>query len=258
MSIEFSGGGDPVRSLALLWRTQERTGRNTRLDLSVDRIVRVAIEVADADGMAALSMRRVAERLGVGTMSLYTYVPGKAELVDLMLDTAFGETSRPDDVPGGWRARLEQIARENWALYRRHPWMLEVGVTRPPLGPNVCAKYEYELRTVASLGLTEIEMDSVVALVTGHAEGAARRAVEASGAERASGMTDRQWWGAHAPMLDQLIDPGRYPTAAAVGAAVGAAHGTAYDPAHNFEFGLRRILDGIEALVGARTPGAGG
>src|SRR5215213_8438643 len=132
MSIEFSGGGDPARSLALLWRTQERGARTGRLDLSIDRIVRAAVEIADADGMAALSMRRVAERLGVGTMSLYTYVPGKAELIDLMLDTVYGETAKPDTVPGGWRGRLEQVARENWELYRRHRWMLLVGTTRPP------------------------------------------------------------------------------------------------------------------------------
>ena len=79
MTIEYSGKGDPARSLALLWRTSERTSRKGKPDLNVDRIVRAAIEVADAEGLQALSMRRVAERLGVGTMSLYTYVPGKPE-----------------------------------------------------------------------------------------------------------------------------------------------------------------------------------
>jgi AcrR family transcriptional regulator len=257
MSMEFSGGGDPARSLALLWRTRERGARSGRLDLSIDRIVRVAIEIADADGMAALSMRRVAERLGVGTMSLYTYVPGKAELIDLMLDTVYGETAKPADVPGGWRGRLEQIARENWELYRRHRWMLQVGTSRPPLGPNVMIKYEYELRAVADLNLTSIEMDTVVSLVTGHAEGAARRAVEASRTVQHSGMTDEQWWRAVAPILSTVMDPGRYPTAAVVGEAVGTAHGTAHDAAHNFEFGLQRILDGIEAYVEARARTAG-
>lgn len=98
--MEHSGKGDPARSLALLWRTSERTSRKGKPDLSVDRIVRAGIEIADAEGLAALSMRRVAERLGVGTMSLYTYVPGKAELLDVMLDTVYGETARPQDVAG--------------------------------------------------------------------------------------------------------------------------------------------------------------
>lgn len=88
------GPTDPTRSLALLWRTSERTGRRGKHDLSVGRIVHAAIELADAEGVAALSMRRVAERLGVGTMSLYTYVPGKRELLDVMVDTVHGELAR--------------------------------------------------------------------------------------------------------------------------------------------------------------------
>ncbi|MCE7081112.1 TetR/AcrR family transcriptional regulator [Streptomyces sp. ST2-7A] len=247
-----SGTVDPVRSLALLWRGQERRpARNARHDLSVDRVVRAAIEVADVDGIESLSMRRVAEALGVGTMTLYTYVPGKGELIDLMLDTTYGEIPRPTGAD--WRARLERVARDNWALFRRHPWMLYVGVSRPPLGPNAIAKYEHELGAVAGLGLSEIEMDTVVNLVVGHAETTARRAVEAELAERDTGMTDDQWWQAHGPLLSSLMDATAFPLAAAVGEAVGAAQGQAYDATHNFEFGLQRILDGIAVMVTART-----
>src|SRR6266536_4823913 len=103
----FPGSGDPARSLALLWRTSERASRKGKPDLSVEVIVRTAIELADTAGLTALSMRRVAERLGVGTMSLYTYVPGKAELLDVMLDVVYAETTEPTDPT--WRARLEHI-----------------------------------------------------------------------------------------------------------------------------------------------------
>ena len=154
-------------------------------DLGVDRIVRAAIDVADTDGLAALSMRRVAERLGVGTMSLYTHVPGKGELLDLMLDTVHGETPRPADVPGGWRDRLERIARDNWALYLRHRWLLQVATTRPPLGPHVTARYDYELRAIEGIGLTDLEMDAVITLVDSYVHGAARGAVEAAQATAA-------------------------------------------------------------------------
>ncbi|RCV52980.1 TetR/AcrR family transcriptional regulator [Marinitenerispora sediminis] len=253
MATEYNGTADPARSLALLWRTHERSSRKGKPDLSVDRIAAAAIDIADAEGLAALSMRRVAERLGVGTMSLYTYVPAKAELVDVMLDTVYGETARPEDVPGGWRARLALIARENRDLHRRHPWMLQVAaVNRPVLGPNLMAKYEYELRAVAGIGLTEIEMDFVVNLVASYVQGAARGAVDAAQSESRSGVTDEQWWRAHAPLLGRLFDPERYPTAAAVGSAVGESHGSAYDPDANFEFGLERVLDGIEAFLAAR------
>ncbi|MFI7451644.1 TetR/AcrR family transcriptional regulator [Nonomuraea sp. NPDC049714] len=283
MTVEYSGKGDPARSLALLWRTSERTSRKGKPDLSVDRIVRAAIEVADADGLQALSMRRVAERLGVGTMSLYTYVPGKPELLDVMLDTVYGETAYagtghgemghagtgqgemghagtgqgetagPEEVPGGWRGRLEVIARENWRLYLRHPWLLQVAASRPVLGPNVTAKYDYELRAVDGIGLTDVEMDSVITLVTGFVHGTARGAVEAAQAESRTGLSDEQWWAAHAPFFSRIADVGRFPTAARVGQATGEALGAAYSAEHAFEFGLQRVLDGIEALVSGRA-----
>jgi AcrR family transcriptional regulator len=250
---EYSGSGDPARSLALLWRTQERSSRRGKPELGVDRIARTAIEIADAEGLAALSMRRVAESLGVGTMSLYTYVPGKAELIDVMLDMVYGETDRRSDAGAGWRAQLEQVARDNWALYRRHPWMLQIAVTRPVMGPNLIAKYDHELRTIEGIGLDDVEMDSVLSLVLGHVEGAARRAVDAAQATAQTGVTDEQWWHAHAPLLARVFDAHRFPVAARVGGAAGAAHGAAHDPLHAFEFGLQRILDGIEALVEARA-----
>ncbi|MET8911735.1 TetR/AcrR family transcriptional regulator [Micromonospora sp. NPDC004551] len=257
MTTEYSGTGDPARSLALLWRTREKASRKGG-DLSVERIVRAAIEVADAEGLAALSMRRVAERLGVGTMTLYTHVPGKGELLDVMLDTVYGETARPEQVPGGWRGRLAQIARENFALYLRHPWLLQVATTRPPLGPNLIAKYEYELRAVDGIGLTDLEMDAVITLVTGYVHGAARPAVEAAQASRDTGMTEQQWWYAHAPYLEKVMDPNRFPLAARVGATAGQEYQAASDPARAFEFGLARLLDGVAVLVRDRAGAAAG
>ncbi|GAA0405011.1 TetR family transcriptional regulator [Acrocarpospora corrugata] len=256
MTTEYSGQGDPARSLALLWRTPgkgstSRASRKGRPELSVDLIVRAAIEAGDADGLAALSMRRVAERLGVGTMSLYTYVPGKAELIDVMLDTVFGDlyTAGP---AGGWRDRLESIARQQWALYQRHPWILQVATSRPPLGPNAMAKYEFELAAVDGIGLTDLEMDSIVTLVSGYVHGAARGAMEASRAPQETGMTDEQWWQTYGPLLNTLVDHTRFPIAARVGTAAGEAHGGAYNPDHAFEFGLARVLDGIEKLIAGR------
>ncbi|WKU06357.1 TetR/AcrR family transcriptional regulator [Micromonospora sp. HUAS LYJ1] len=254
MHVEYSGTGDPARSLALLWRTRERSSRSG--DLGVDQIVRAAIDVADAEGLAALSMRRVAERLGVGTMSLYTHVPGKGELLDVMLDTVHGETPRPADVPGGWRGRLERIARDNWALYLRHPWLLQVATTRPPLGPQVTARYDYELRAVEGTGLTDLEMDAVVTLVDSYVHGAVRGAVEAAQATGRTGLTDEQWWHAHAPYLEKVMDPTRFPTAARVGAAAGQEYQAATDPTRAFEFGLARVLDGIAALIADRCAGS--
>ncbi|GIH26258.1 TetR family transcriptional regulator [Acrocarpospora phusangensis] len=254
MTTQYSGQGDPARSLALLWRAPGRgpASRKGKPELSVDVIVQAAIVVGDADGLAALSMRRVAERLGVGTMSLYTYVPGKAELIDVMLDTVYGALYR-ETPRGGWRERLESIAREQWALYHRHPWILQVATSRPPLGPNAIAKYEAELAAVDGIGLSDLEMDSVVTLVSGYVHGAARGAVEASRAQEETGMTDEQWWQAYGPLLNTMVDPSRFPIATRVGTAAGEEHGGAYNPGHAFEFGLARVLDGISLLITGRA-----
>jgi AcrR family transcriptional regulator len=239
--------------MALLWGLGKKPTRGPKPGLSVGRIVGAAVEVADAEGLAALSMRRVADRLGIGTMSLYTYVPGKAELIDLMLDAVLGEVAESGYVELEWRAGLERIARDNWALYHRHPWMLQVAATsRPPLGPNVIAKYDRELRTVDGIGLTEVEMDSVLILVLEHVQGAARRSVEVAEAEKRTGMTDEEWWLANEPLLEKVFDPDLYPTASRVGPAAAGAYGSAYDPEYAFEFGLQRILDGVETLVRSR------
>jgi AcrR family transcriptional regulator len=196
-----------------------------------------------------LSMRRVAERLGVQAMSLYTYVPGKAELIDLMLDTVCTELPMPTDVPGGWRARLALVARSNWELYLRHPWMLQVATTRPPLGPNLLAKYDYELRAVDGIGLSDVEMDLVVQMVTDYVHGAVRGAVGATLVAQATGLSDEQWWERAGPVLEKVFDPGRHPTAARVGAAAGEEYQAAADPERAFAFGLERLLDGVESLV---------
>lgn len=246
---------DPARSLAILWRTWEPTSRDSGPGLSVDRIARTAIEIADADGIDALTMRRVSDALGSGTMSVYTYIPGKAELLDVMIDTVYGEMDRPPDIPGGWRARLEHVAVANWALYRAHPWLLGAESSRPVLGPNMLAKYDYELSTVAGIGLSDLEMDAVLTLVLGHVNSAARVALDMAETERRTGMTDGQWWQSTAPWLEKFMKSGNYPTAARVGSAAGEVHGAAYGPQYAFEFGLQRVLDGIAVVVADRSGG---
>ncbi|GAA1897385.1 TetR/AcrR family transcriptional regulator [Asanoa iriomotensis] len=247
MAVEHSGTGDPARSMALLWRAADKEGRS---GLSVDRIVATAVEIADGDGIAALSMRRVAERLGVGAMSLYTYVPGKGELVDLMIDQVLGETDRAE-MPDDWRARLAHVARSNLALYRSHPWLLQVGTARPPMGPNLIAKYDYELRALDGTGLSDVEIDTALTSVLAYVTGAGQAAVEAAQAPDRSGMTDEAWWAVQAPLLEKVFDPERYPLAARVGAAAGETYGL-IDADHAFEFGLQRLLDGIAAFIASK------
>ncbi|RZS31251.1 TetR family transcriptional regulator [Herbihabitans rhizosphaerae] len=255
MAAVTSGSGDPVRTLALLWRTKDAPSRGPKPGLSVDAIVSAAIQLADTEGLGALSMRKVADKLGVGTMSLYTYVPAKAELIDCMVDTVSTETERPEHT-GGWRARLEQVARQNWDLYHRHPWLLQVVMSRPVIGPGVIAKWDYELRAIDGLGLDEVEMDGVLNVVLAHVEGAARAKLQTEQTERDSGMTLDQWWAASAPVLERVMDESAFPVASRVGSVTGEKYASAYPPDHGFAFGLERVLDGVAVLVEARSASA--
>ncbi len=252
-SKHYGGRGDPVRGMQLLWGDGPAPrSRGPKQGLTVERIVRAGIEIADADGLAALSMRRVAERLDVGTMSLYTYVPSKAELVDVMFDRAIGSVEHAP-VSGGWREQLSEIAWTAWDLYARHPWLLQVmAMSRPPLGPSSIAEYEHQLRAVDGIGLTELEMDSVVNLVSVYVQGSARAAAEAATSMQDTGVSDAEWWSVYGPLLEKVFDPEKYPVSARVGQIAGETYQSAYDAKHGFEFGLARILDGVAVLIAAR------
>lgn len=245
---------DPARTLALLWGLEGKAGRK---GLSVDSIVAAGIALADAEGLDAVSMRRVAERLDVGAMSLYTHVPGKADLMDLMQDAAlaglYADLDEPARAPGGWRGGIEFVAERNWALYQRHPWMLYLAGARPVLGPNTSRKYEAELRPLDGIGLTDVEMDSVLTLVLAHVVGTARQLASVAATVEESGLTDAQWWGIVGPILDRVMDGEQFPVSGRVGTAAGTEFDAASDPIHALRFGLDRILDGVAELIGSRA-----
>ena len=253
MATEFTGTGDPARSMALLWRTPRSDGSRPgpKSSLDVDTVVAAAVRLADEEGLSTLSMRRVAAELGVAAMTLYTHVPGKGELVDLMLDSVLAEVY-PDErvvVSGTWRERLENVARANWELFVRHPWALHVATGRPPLGPNLMRKYELELRAVDGLGLSEVQMDLLVTVLNGFVHGTVGGVHEKVEAERATGISEDQWWAAMEPHVERFFDAERFPTAARVGPVAGEELQAAYVPERSFEFGLERLLDGIGVLI---------
>jgi len=265
---EYLGRGDPRRSLDLLWGDERAAStRGPKPGLDVATIVRSAIELADAEGLSALSMRRVAERLGVGTMSLYTYVPAKAELLDVMLDTVLGEqaeailaATRDRDL--GWRAGLQVRADVDWAMYQRHPWILHVSGTRSVLGPNESTVFDATLALVDGIGLTGREMVAVVDLVGTYVGGVARVAIEAAQAPEVTGVTDNDWWLAREAILtEKMNDPTRFPTVTKVSQQGGfdvAPDAVDYILAFtldDFAFGLQRVLDGIESFITARQSG---
>ena len=232
-------------TIGLLWGLDDAPRRGPRQRFTTTEIVGAATAVADRDGLDGLSMRRVAQDLGVTAMTLYTYVPGKDELVELMLDAAYLAMPREPHGRRRWRARVRQVAEDNRALYERHPWAAQVSFSRPPLGPGLMAKYEHELRAFDDTGLGDVDRDAALTFVLDFARAAARSALQAAAAPG----TDAAWWEANAPLLERVLDPDRYPTASRVGTAAGEAQGGAYDAGRAWTFGLERVLDGLAALI---------
>lgn len=244
---------DPARSLALLWGSHSKAGRN---GLTIRAVVNAALELADSEGLEALSMRRVAEQLGVGTMTLYSYVPGKDELTDLMADTLMGTLYADPDEPkrqGDWRAALRLIAERNWQLHLKHPWLSELVKPRPNLGPNFVLKYETELRPLDGIGLSDLEMDALLANIMMQVEGAARLYHRLEREKQTSAQTDEEWWLTQAPVLERLLDARRFPVAARVGQSFGDATKAAAAPEMTLRFGLELLLDGVEQQLKGET-----
>lgn len=255
MPSRFTGRGDPQATLSLLWDLPRAAKPGRRPGLTPALIGAEAMALADALGLEAMTMRTLGERLGVSAMALYRYVPSKSELLELVVELAYAEL--PDALPQTtWEVRLHCVALDTWALYLRHPWMLEVSTYRASLGPQSIRKYERELRAIADAGLGDLDMDLVVSTVSDYVRGAARSAVDARAATQATGSSDEEWWALHAGLLQQLIDPEMFPLAVRVGAKAGAEYGGTTDPARSFAFGLARLIAGIRLL--ASTSGIGG
>ncbi|MGL5817182.1 MAG: TetR/AcrR family transcriptional regulator [Phycicoccus sp.] len=234
------------RTLRALWRHERpvppagssRPGPRQRLDL--DDLVAAAIEVADEVGLAAVSMRSLANRLGVGAMSLYTYVSGRDELLDLMVDATLGRTVLPPH-PDDARTALAAVVRVTYDEQLRHPWLAEAAGARPGLGPHAVARYEWQLRAVEPLGLTDVELDQAVTLLIGFATTAAARRREVAAAPE----SDAEWWRTVGPVLAELAGAADTPLADRVGTAAGEAYGAASDPGRELEFGLSCLVDGL-------------
>jgi AcrR family transcriptional regulator len=238
-AASFGGPATAARSMELLWGTKPPPSRGRKPGMTLERIVAAAVELADAGGLDGVSMRRVADRLGIGTMSLYRYVPAKAELRDLMLDAVMGEAPAVSGATG-WRDGLERYARASLEGYRRHPWLLRAVLTRGAMGPNQAAALDAVLRVLEGSDLSGGERMAVVGLVAGYVRGVAQQLAGDTRAARGSG-------GGFAPLIGGHLDPATYPALTGVWRDEDLERAEA-----PFEFGLRRVLDGIAALVESR------
>ncbi|WP_067544660.1 TetR/AcrR family transcriptional regulator [Nocardia crassostreae] len=236
--------------LARLWRlpTGSRLGRRAELD--VDRIVGTAVDLADRHGTAGATLPKIAAALGVTPMSLYRHIGSKDELVDLMGDAAFGPAPEPGpDLE--WRAALRAWALSQSEVFRRHPWLAQLPVSGPPRGPNAIGWMDAGLRALRATELDWPAKIGVITVVGGYVRQAFVLGSQLAESRRAAAVNEAQALRDYSAEVVQLVDPARFPDAAALFAsgifeAMPASADTGDD---DFTFGLELVLDGVAAAI---------
>jgi AcrR family transcriptional regulator len=240
---------DQPDSFTSIWLQPERPSRGSQPALNREQIVRAAIAIADAEGFEAATMRRIASELGVGTMSLYWYVPNKDNLLELMRDELMGEVKMPDPPSDDWRANLRQIAYETRANMKRHPWMFAIFASIPSVGPNLMRHVDLSLGAIDGLGLDLETMFGIISVVDDYTLGFTLGEVNQEVARTRIGLTPEelraQWVENLKPFTRQEIATGKYPRLARM-------ENDSFDFLdldRIFEFGLQCVLDGIAKRI---------
>lgn len=242
------------RAVALSWGVAERPQRGPKRELSVERIIDTAIAIADEDGLAAVSMSRIAGDLGFTTMSLYRYVTGKDDVLALMQDAVCDipiPAEEPETADHDWRAGLRRWAMASIEVIEAHPWFPDIAISGVPLMPNNLAVLDWGLREMRGLHLDDAEKMSTALLLSSYARavGVVQRDIRRS----RTPDTLPQSGEAFTRALSTLVTPERFPDLAPL--VLSGAYSDAEDEQDDFAFGLERILDGIDRYIGARDAG---
>jgi AcrR family transcriptional regulator len=208
------------------------------------------VEVADTGGLDAVSMARIAKRLGFTTMSLYKHVKSKNELLLLMLDSVAAVPAELDEPADDWRLGLQRWCRAQWVMLRAHSWIVYLPITGPPITPNQLAWTDRALRTLHGTELTEPDKAGVVLLVANYMLTTARLSTDLGPAASGESVA------AYTTLLSNLVDAQRFPalrTAIDAGAFDYPPDATEEERQFDYSFGLDRILDGVETLIRQRS-----
>ncbi|MFB7475138.1 TetR/AcrR family transcriptional regulator C-terminal domain-containing protein [Kitasatospora sp. NPDC056184] len=232
-------GEEANAAVRLLWGPPASPSRGPKPALSLERIAAAGVEIADADGLGAVSMQKVASLLDFTKMSLYRYVPGKAELVALMVEAAVGEPPAAVDVLG-WREQLVAWAKQLEDSFTRHPWLLDATVGPRVIGPKELGWLEGVVAALDGHRLTGAERMDAAVLLAGHVRGIA----EQSRAARPGSPPEAEFLALLGPLVHRHAD--RFP-------ALAAALTTQDGRDQALDFGLERILDGLDALITRRS-----
>lgn len=221
-------------------RERERPSRPV---VTVAKIVRTAIQIADAEGIDALSMRRIATEMGSGTTSLYRHVTNKDELIDLMVEAVHGEHPLPEPGQRHWRAELADWARQSRATMLRHPWLVQQASRRTALGPNVIAKFDHLLGVLGRVTEDATLATMASEALNAHVLGEVTVELADLEAQRRTGMTETEWQESMGAYVTQVVESGRYPH---FNRRILESDNP--DADRRFEFSLECLLAGIEAM----------
>ncbi|GGU02601.1 TetR/AcrR family transcriptional regulator [Actinomadura citrea] len=228
-----------------IWSIPERQGRGPRPAYSRTQITEAAIRIADAEGLEAASMRRIAADLGTGAMSLYRYVPSREDLIELMIDHVLLEMDIPERPSGDWRADLTLIAENTRAVWRGHAWLAGLARPRATLGPNRLRLLEFAFGAL-DVGIPIDDMLTLLDMLNGYVERTVRGEIEWMREMRQSGMTPERWMMQSAPYVRELLDSGRYPMFERIVKDARLPHMSGEE---QFWYGLERVLDCIACAM---------
>jgi len=228
----------------LIWERMQRTVR-AGSKVSYEGLVAAAVRVADAEGLEAISMRRLAEELGTAPMSLYRYVETKDDVLDLMLDSAYGEMEIPGSGSGHWRRDLRGLAKETRRVLKRHAWLAPLVTARPTLGPNYLRWFEASLAALKGTGLEFATRVRLVGTLNAYVHGVVGYELGEAETNRRHGLDAEKKRAAAGPYLEKLLGTGAYPQLAKFVAEQLGDEPTDED----FEFGLECVLGGLSRVV---------
>jgi AcrR family transcriptional regulator len=251
MKEETNKPGRLQRRIAMFWGDRDRPQRGPKPSLTLQQIAGKAVEIADAEGLSSVTMQRLASELGFSTMALYRYVATKNDLVALMVEHALEEMSLEAEKIDDWRASLTAIAHSLLAQFHLHPWMPTVTIDGPPEGPKQLEWMERALSATESIGLPEQDRMDVVLTISSYVRGHAQVSVGMIAAERETGESLEEHVNGyiehlisvsseHYPSLHRSIKSGLFSE-------------DDHDLFATFDFGLQRLLDGLEVYVQSRN-----
>ncbi|WP_276353193.1 TetR/AcrR family transcriptional regulator [Cohnella caldifontis] len=245
------------RGIALSWGLVKEPQRGPKRELSLKKIVDAAVAIADQEGLSAVSMSRVAETLGFTAMSLYRYVPSKDDLLMLMQDAVCDVPIPPEREGEDWRQSLREYVKACIEVFRNHPWFGEIPVSGVPMTPNNLRVVDWVMRTLRGMALNDFEKMSIVLLLSSYARSTGILQRDFDRALKAGASQDEISGLAYSKALKQLVTPDQFPYLHPI---VESGVYTEESKEENsvgddFDFGLERILDGIEAYLNAKQKG---